>query len=140
MYSQYDYSTTYAYDIHGNVDTLLQQYRKGLMAAHGDNRFKLMAYKYDLISGKVNQVHYQPGQADQLYHRYAYDAENRLTDVYITDHKVLVGDGSLEDHDAHYEYYKHGPLARTILGQQQVQGLDYAYTLQSLSRLRRELA
>src|SRR5690606_5889870 len=27
-------------------------------------------------------------------------------------------------------YYKHGPLARTILGQQQVQGIDYAYTLQ----------
>jgi hypothetical protein len=25
---------------------------------------------------------------------------------------------------------KHGPLARTILGQQQVQGLDYAHTLQ----------
>ncbi len=25
---------------------------------------------------------------------------------------------------------KHGPLARTILGQQQVQGIDYAYTLQ----------
>ena len=32
--------------------------------------------------------------------------------------------------DARYSYYKHGPLARTILGQQQVQGVDYAYTLQ----------
>ena len=36
----------------------------------------------------------------------------------------------LEDHEAFYSYYKHGPLARTILGQQQVQGVDYAYTLQ----------
>src|SRR5690606_22413702 len=29
-----------------------------------------------------------------------------------------------------YSYYKHGPLARTVLGELQVQGLDYAYTLQ----------
>src|SRR5690606_36559623 len=26
--------------------------------------------------------------------------------------------------------YRHGPLARTAIGQQQVQGIDYAYTLQ----------
>jgi hypothetical protein len=26
--------------------------------------------------------------------------------------------------------YKHGPLARSVIGQQQVQGLDYAYTLE----------
>jgi len=129
-YSLYDFSSTYSYDIHGNVDTLLQQYRTGLMGAHGDNRFKVLAYKYDLISGKVNQVHYQPGQSDQLYHRYAYDAENRLTDVYVTDNKATIKDRDLEEHDAHYEYYKHGPLARTVLGNQQVQGLDYAYTLQ----------
>src|SRR5207249_4997268 len=31
---------------------------------------------------------------------------------------------------ARYNYYKHGPLARTVLGHQQVQGVDYAYTLQ----------
>lgn len=129
-YNEFDYGTTYSYDIHGNIDTLLQQYRTGLMAAHGDNRFKVIAYKYDLISGKVNQVHYQPGQPDQLYHRYEYDAENRITDVYICDNKVLIGDVNLEEHDAHYDYYKHGPLARTIIGQQQVQGVDYAYTLQ----------
>jgi hypothetical protein len=129
-YSDYDFSTTYSYDIHGNVDTLMQQYRVGLMAAHGNNRFKVMAYRYDLISGKVNQVHYQPGQPDQFYHRYEYDAENRLTDVYTSQSKAMIGNDALEEHDAHYEYYKHGPLARVVLGQQQVQGLDYAYTLQ----------
>jgi hypothetical protein len=32
--------------------------------------------------------------------------------------------------EATYEYYKHGPLARTELGTMRVQGLDYAYTLQ----------
>jgi hypothetical protein len=77
-----------------------------------------------------NQVHYQPGQPDQYYHRYAYDAENRITDVYTTTNKALIGSDVLEEHEAYYAYYKHGPLARTILGQQQVQGVDYAYTLQ----------
>ncbi|WP_290790906.1 hypothetical protein [Flavihumibacter sp. UBA7668] len=32
--------------------------------------------------------------------------------------------------EARYQYYLHGPFARTILGQQNVQGIDYAYTLQ----------
>ena len=26
--------------------------------------------------------------------------------------------------------YKHGPLARAVIGQEQVHGLDYAYTLE----------
>lgn len=32
--------------------------------------------------------------------------------------------------EASYQYYLHGPLARTELGAYRVQGLDYAYTLQ----------
>ena len=67
---------------------------------------------------------YQPGLTDQFYHVYEYDAENRITDV-LTSYDSLVW-----EKDARYSYYKHGPLARTILGQQQVQGIDYAYTLQ----------
>ncbi len=130
VYGTYNYSTLYSYDIHGNVDTLMQYYRSGVMSAQGNNRFKLIAYKYDLISGKVNEVHYQPGQADQLYHRYSYDADNRLTDVYTSDNKLLLYDVNLVEHDARYDYYKHGPLARTVLGTQKVQGLDYAYNLQ----------
>jgi RHS repeat-associated protein len=99
------------------------------------NRYKKMAYNYDLISGKVNMVTYQPGyynagtqtwirNIDQFYHRYVYDAENKLTDVY-TSHDSLIW-----ERDAQYTYYKHGPMARTVIGQQQVQGIDYAYTLQ----------
>jgi|GEM_PF-6791568 len=45
------------------------------------NRWKKIAYQYDLISGKVNTVSYQPGQPDAFYHRYSYDAENRITNV-----------------------------------------------------------
>ncbi len=129
-YPEYDNSTTYSYDIHGNVDTLLHNYRTGLMAQHSYNKFKTMAYRYDLISGKVNEVHFQPGMPDELYHRYEYDAENRLTNAYMTDRKALMGITGLEEHEAFYQYYKHGPLARAVLGEQQVQGIDYAYTLQ----------
>ena len=100
---------------------MLHHYRTGKLAlndaqpgSENYNQFKAIAYKYDLISGKVNEVHYQPGMPDELYHRYEYDAENRLTDVYIADRKVIIGIPALEEHDARYSYYKHGPLARTI--------------------------
>mgnify|MGYP001801356418 CR=1 FL=1 len=36
----------------------------------------------------------------------------------------------LWDQDALYEYYPHGPLKRSELGELKVQGCDYAYTIQ----------
>ncbi len=39
-------------------------------------------------------------------------------------------DSTVFTHDAFYQYYLHGPLARTVLGEHQVQGMDYAYTIQ----------
>ncbi len=126
-------ATFYTYDIHGNVDTLLQDYNDGVMKDAG-NRFKKIVYDYDLISGKVNDVAYQPGCDDAFYHHYEYDAENRLTEVYTSQGKygrhIPWWAGGLWEKDARYTYYKHGPLARMVLGQQQVQGVDYAYTLQ----------
>lgn len=119
----YTRSTAYSYDTHGNVDTLLQDFRSGAMNS-SFNRFKKIAYNYDLISGKVNKVSYQPGNIDAFYHRYRYDAENRITDVETS------SDDFHWEKDAFYQYYKHGPLARSVIGQQQIQGIDYAYTLQ----------
>ena len=124
----------YSYDIHGNVDTMRNLYGTGaafnIMNKHGYNGCKTIAYTYDLISGKVNQVHYNPGEKDEFYHRYVYDAENRLTEVYTTEHKAFVGLEDLEEREAVYNYYQHGPLARTLLGQLKISGLDYTYTLQ----------
>ena len=114
-------ATYYSYDIAGNVDTLLQDYKDALAIP---NRYKKIVYDYDLISGKVNKVSYQRGWSDQLYHKYSYDADNRLVEV-ETSH-----DSIYWENDADYEYYRHGPLSRMVLGQNQVQGLDYAYTLQ----------
>jgi RHS repeat-associated protein len=115
-------ATYYSYDVHGNVDVLLQDHNTGIMKTSG-NRFKKLLYDYDLVSGKVNKVSYQPGLSDAFYHRYVYDAENRVTEVYTS------RDNLVWDKDAQYGYYKHGPLARMVLGNQ-VQGVDYAYTLQ----------
>jgi YD repeat-containing protein len=84
----------------------------------------LQRYDYDLVSGKVNQVSYQPGKADGFYHQYTYDPENRLTGVRTSPDSILW------QNDATYTYYRHGPLARAALSDLQVQGLDYAYTVQ----------
>jgi hypothetical protein len=137
--ANYNAATFYSYDIHGNVDTLLQDYGQSItgianiMNSNG-SRWKRIVYKYDLISGKVNHVAYQPQyinssgtlviSQDAFYHRYSYDAENRLTLVETS------ADSTVWEKDARYNYYKHGPLARNVIGQQQVQGIDYAYTIQ----------
>ena len=138
--ANYNNATFYSYDIHGNVDTLLQDYGSSLITATANimnsnaNRWKRIVYRYDLISGKVNHVAYQPNYSDAngklirsqdaVYHRYSYDAENRITLVETST------DSTLWQRDAAYTYYKHGPLSRMVLGQRQVQGVDYAYTLQ----------
>jgi len=93
------------------------------LSAQTGQRFKQIDYAYDQISGKVNEVHYQAGKPDAFYHRYEYDADNRITKVYTSKDSILW------DQDARYVYYDHGPLARTVIGDLHVQGMDYAYTL-----------
>lgn len=129
-YLNHTQATYFNYDILGNVDTLLNDYASGAMAANGYNRFKLVAYGYDLVGGKVNLVSYQPGKQDEMYHRLVYDAQNRITEVYTTHRKAFVGDRNVEERDGQYSYYLHGPLARMEIGNNKVQGVDYAYTLQ----------
>jgi len=116
-------ATYYSYDIMGNVKTLVQ-HSKMLVAVDNANGDKRIDYEYDLISGKVNKVIYQPGKGDQFIHRYDYDADNRIVNVNTS------RDGLIWQNDAKYIYHLHGPLARTELGDLKVQGIDYAYTLQ----------
>lgn len=111
----------YSYDMMGNV--------KKLYSYHNDNNLKnskltTVDYEYDLQSGKVNKVYYQKGAWDQFIHKYDYDAENRLIKV------ATSFDDYLYNTEATYNYYLHGPLARTELGDKKIQGLDYVYTIQ----------
>jgi RHS repeat-associated protein len=118
----YDNATHYSYDINGNVKTLWQEI--GKLRPYSDNGIKQIDYDYDLASGKVNRVTYQPNKGDQFIYRYGYDAGNRITSAYSS------RDGLIWATDAEYRYYLHGPLARTELGTFKVQGIDYAYTIQ----------
>jgi len=119
----YDYGTHYSYDIHGNVKELIQENKHLSLIASG-SVVKKLTYEYDLVSGNVNKVTYQPGRFDQFIHRYYYDADNRIT------HAETSKDNHIWDTDAKYFYYEFGPLARTEIGEKQVAGTDYAYTLQ----------
>ena len=107
--------TYYSYDPHGNVEWLVQD-------IPGIGRSSL-EYNYDLISGNVKQVAMNKGRADAYYHKYEYDADNRLVNVYTSK------DAIIWDRDANYEYYAHGPLATMNIGNYNIQSVDYAYTV-----------
>ncbi|NSL88113.1 hypothetical protein ECE50_014795 [Chitinophaga sp. Mgbs1] len=116
-------TTYYSYDAVGNVKTLWQK-------VFGLSEMKKLEYNYDLASGKVNAVRYQYGKPDQFFYNYEYDAENKLK--LATNGVSHKGDGWKINQGkpaATYQYYLHGPLARTDIGVG-VQGIDYAYTLQ----------
>lgn len=133
--ANYDYGTFYNYDMQGNVKELLMDYGASSMMGLNNQRFKKIVYEYDLINGKINKVLYQPPYfvqatqtwvtpTDAFHHRYKYDAQNRLTDVFVS------SDGVNWDRDAQYTYYKNGFLARSVIGENRVQGTDYTFTLQ----------
>jgi RHS repeat-associated protein len=129
--SLYDYATHYSYDVTGNVKTVIQDIKELQVY---NQRFKRMDYNYDQLSGKVNAVFYQKDSIDQFAHYYSYDADNRLMEVststQLNTYYRAAPQSIWRFKEATYEYYKHGPLARTELGTMRVQGLDYAYTLQ----------
>jgi len=100
----------YSYDPHGNVEWMVQELP--------DIGRHTLAYQYDLISGNVTKVIANEGRLDCFYHRYEYDDDNRLLKAYTS------RDGELWDEDANYQYYAHGPLMRTQLGQDKVQGVN----------------
>jgi RHS repeat-associated protein len=114
----------YSYDLLGNAKTIWHY--------GGRSVFARTEYKYDLISGNVITVLYHPGLDDQFYYGYEYDAENRLVKANSGINSVSADKWAISNPitDASYYYYKHGPLVRTELGRGNMQGIDYAYTLQ----------
>ncbi len=113
--------TYYSYDAVGNVKTV--SYNSPAMQ-QAKQQYKRVDYDYDQISGKVNMISYNRGRPDQFYQRYDYDADNRITLAETSN------DGLIWNRDASYVYYKHGPLANVKVGNNQIQSLDYAYTIQ----------
>ncbi|MFM9988584.1 RHS repeat-associated core domain-containing protein [Flavobacterium sp.] len=120
--NSYDNAIFYDYDVHGNVKQLVQHNTNPALPE--TQKHKTVVYDYDLISGNVNKVVYQPNKKDQFIHKYTYDADNRITNVQTSNDDIIW------EKDANYQYYQHGPLARVEIGDKKVQGLDYIYTLQ----------
>ncbi|MEO6175594.1 MAG: thrombospondin type 3 repeat-containing protein [Flavobacterium circumlabens] len=124
-YDKYNNAILYDYDVHGNVKELIHHTNNNAELTKLKQERTKIVYDYDLISGKVNQVTYQPNSTkDQFIHRYEYDADNRIKQVYTSKDNVIW------EKEANYLYYEHGPLARVEIGDKDVQGLDYIYTLQ----------
>jgi RHS repeat-associated protein len=105
----------YSYDPHGNIEWVLQQ-NPGLQGIKID-------YSYELISGNMKRVSYRKGYEDQLFHQYIYDRDNRLQTVQTSLDTVIW------DNDITYKYYPHGPIQRVEIGEDKIQGIDYAYTI-----------
>jgi len=118
--SNYDYATHFSYDEAGNVKLMIQENTK---LENLGQHIKYIEYAYDLFSGNVNTITYQPNEPDKYIHKYIYDKDNRLHEVFTS------RDGMNWERDAKYFYYQHGALARTELGEKQVSGIDFAYTI-----------
>ncbi|HTA82923.1 MAG TPA: RHS repeat-associated core domain-containing protein [Bacteroidia bacterium] len=111
----------YSYDVIGNVATLIKD--DSIYGISGQ-RYKRMDFQYDLVANKINELDYQSNNIDQYHTKFQWDQDNRITSASTSKDSILW------DQDAKYFYYPHGSLARVELGDQEVQGMDYAYTLQ----------
>ncbi|PZF74801.1 hypothetical protein DN068_00975 [Taibaiella soli] len=115
------FGTYYSYDMLGNVKTVSYGFFRLVSLKQ---QYKRVDYDYDLLSGKVNMVSYNRNRPDQFYQKYEYDADNRITKA------TTSNDGVIWNTDARYTYYKHGPLATVKVGENMIQSLEYAYTIQ----------
>jgi RHS repeat-associated protein len=109
--------TEYSYDPHGNVDWI-----RRFMVGFGSN---YLSYEYDIVRSKIKKVIYNEGLIDQFIHKYTYDEDNRLINLSTS------VDGKLWERDANYIYSDHGPLQRKEIGEDELQGVDYVYTIRN---------
>ena len=106
----------FSYDIHGNVEWMIQK-----TAGFTSN---YVEYEYDLLSGQVSLIKYNQYRKDRFFHKYEYDEDVRIIKGFTSK------DGQIWDADIHYNYYKHGPLQRIEIGEDNLQGSDYVYTIE----------
>jgi len=121
-----EYVAAFSYDASGNITRMIQHY--SLFALPDLQSIKTSDFSFDCLSGQLKQIIYQKDKSDQFIHWIAYDSNKRVRTV-RTSTSLLLPE-YLRDEDVRYNYYEHGPVARVELGEEKVQGIDYAYTLQ----------
>ena len=127
----YDHAMYFSYDAGGSLTDLVQDF-ESLSEVMSDPRLeedevKVTRYRCDPINGNLREVAYQPGATDQYYHWYDYDADGRLIQVWSGPNRFELS--GTRDREATYSYYLHGPLARIEVGQENIQGKDFIYTI-----------
>lgn len=110
----------FSYDVHGN---LIEQIQDVPMLAPVEQDIKSTQYEIELISGHANKIIYQEDEIDHITHEYFYDELNRIEEVFTTTDNIH------NSREAHYFYYDYGPISRVEIGQNKVQGSDFAYTI-----------
>ncbi|NBG64767.1 RHS repeat domain-containing protein [Acidiluteibacter ferrifornacis] len=109
----------YGYDQRGRISWTVQ-------SVHALGKLFTINYTYN-AQGNIELVDYQREvAAEHFVHQYAYDANGRLTNV-ITSTENEENE-FVNQQNAAYEYYQHGPLKREELGEE-LQGIDYVYTI-----------
>ncbi|MCI5057798.1 MAG: RHS repeat-associated core domain-containing protein, partial [Flavobacteriales bacterium] len=121
----YDHATHFSYGVHANPVKVLQENQKTGITSQ---RFKLIEYDDDVLTSLTKKVSYQKGQADAFYHKYTYDGDDRISEVFSSDNDIDY------DRDVKYVYHKHGELARMEYGNNNIQGYDYIKTLRGWSK------
>jgi hypothetical protein len=122
----YDYATHYSYDLHGMANVVVHEnnYKAGSTPLFSStDKYQKSEMEYDVICGNIYKYTYQKDKIDALYQTFSYDANNRLVKANSST------DGVIFDNDAKYYYYATGQLARKEMGDKNIQGSDYAYTI-----------
>ncbi|MBL4708994.1 MAG: RHS repeat-associated core domain-containing protein, partial [Flavobacteriales bacterium] len=108
-------STWYGYDQRGRISWTVQEIDEL-------NKAFSLHYTYNK-AGNIATMDFQKDlPSERLIHLYSYDANERLKTVETSEDDI-----SFTVH-ANYEYYQHGALKRTELGNK-LQGIDYVYTI-----------
>ncbi|MCE3226677.1 MAG: hypothetical protein K0S32_1228 [Bacteroidetes bacterium] len=127
--ANYDQGLHYSYDVNGFGNVYVQENNyldpSSSPVVPVSERFKTIRVQYTPADRNIHEVQYQDGQADRYYQRFLYDKDNSLVRVYSSTDKLIW------ETDAKYFFYKHSSLARTEYGDKQVQGCDFAYTMQT---------
>ena len=109
----------YGYDQRGRISWTVQ-------SVHALGKLFTINYTYN-AQGNIELVDYQREvSTEHFVHQYAYDANGRLINVITSSENE--NNEFVNQQNAAYEYYQHGPLKREELGEE-LQGIDYVYTI-----------
>lgn len=107
----------YSYDMYGRVLWTIEYFNDPSIAT-----YKTIDYEYDAADNVVKMI-YQKYDGEYFEHRNTYDNGQKLVKVETSRNGTIYYD------QANYEYYQHGPLKRTEIGNK-LQGIDYVYTIE----------